>query len=71
MQSKGEIQAFHLSQLKNDWYSMTTDMFNEYSSDANVTHRVKNGIPFLGRVAHYLFDVVGPDENQGLKDLEQ
>ena len=64
---KGEAQANHLRQIKEDWDNMTMMMFNEFNSYHD--ERFARGIPFIGRMAALLFDVAGPDEMDAFREM--
>ena len=75
LEQKGITQAYLLKEMRDDWKGIMTDMLNEFDFDENIfeknTTRHKNGIPFIGRAMHYLFDIPGPDQYHGLKELAE
>ena len=70
LEQKGLAQVHHLRQVKEDWHQMTKAMFDELEFNSeNSTLRIQHGIPFLGRLAHQLFDVAGPDKMDAFNDM--
>lgn len=59
LENKGISLSEHLKSRQNDWLEKSRSLF---SQESEKNGKVERGIPFLGRILHYVTDIPGPDQ---------